>query len=1038
MIGAAVRLSTRRPAIVIAVGAALVIAAAFVARGLKLDALPDITPNQVLVLTDAPGLTPEEVEILVTRPVEQAVAGQPGLESQRSISRYGISAVTAVFSDDTDLLRARQTVQERLSALDLPEGVGAPTLGPLTGGLGEVFQFTLSSSDRTPAELLELAERRLGPVLKGVPGVVEVNTWGGHRRTLEVLADPSRLAERGVTLAELKEALGEATGAAAGASVEAGAGQALLRGVARPKRPEELEAAVVRAQRTESGLSTIRVGDVARVKSGALPRLGAATANGRGETVYVMVQMLRGSNSLELTNALSALLPKLQRLLPPDVRLDLVYDRGAMVSATLRTVGKNLLEGGLLVVAVLFLMLGSLRAGLIVAATIPLSMLVALAGMVLLGIPGTLMSLGAIDFGLLVDGAVVMVENVFHHVEEEREELQKKRSGLAALVGRVSEQVARPVFFSVTIILLVYVPVLSLTGVDGKMFRPMALTVILALLASLALSLTVVPAASRLLLRERDVPHRPPLPIRLIDRVYPPLLDVASRRPVATTGLAAGLLGLGVTLFLSAGSEFVPQLDEGDLVLQTTRRPDTSVEQAVAEATRMESALLEEVPEVGRIASRIGSPAVATDTMGLEQADVFIRLKPPSEWRPGLTKDALIREMEAILERRSPGSEPAFTQPIQMRFNEMLGGEVTDVAVSIYGEDLGELRRLADKAARLLDEVEGAEDVRVMAPPDVVVIEVRPRPVDAARAGFTAAQILDAVRAVRTGVDVGTTYDGPLALPIVLRVAGRHDAFTLAQLPLPTPDGGLIPLERVADVTPVSTPSLVSHEGAERRLVVGFNVRGADLGDLAARAQRAVDDGLSLPSGYRLEWGGQAETLRAAKQRLAVVIPAVVLLILAVLVLAFRSARPALLILSHVPFASVGGMFALALRDMPVSISAAIGFIALSGIAVLNGVVMMNQVLENERRGASPGEAALTAARARARPVLITALVAALGFVPMMLATGIGAEVQRPLATVVVGGLLTSTLLTLFLLPALYPFIPGAGRQRARRHGEAG
>jgi cobalt-zinc-cadmium resistance protein CzcA len=1029
VIQALVGWSVRHRILVVSTTLALMVVGAIVGAFLKFDALPDVTTNQVLVLTRAPGLTPEEVERLVTRPIEVALGGLPGLVEQRSLSRYGISSVTAVFDDGVNTYLARQMVQERLNgvAAGLPPGVEPPELGPVTGGLGEIFHFTLDSPRRSAAELLELAQFRVAPLLRSVPGVVEVNTWGGEERVLEVKADPVRLAARGLSLEDVRDALANATGTAPGASLPAGSAQTLLRAVALPKGAGDLGYALV--FRRGSGEHPVPLADVAEISMGARTRIGAATENGKGETVYVMAQMLRGDNALEVMRRIHRQVHEVRKVLPEDVYVDVVYDRSVLVLGTLRTVFKNLLEGGLLVVAVLFLMLGSWRAGLLVAAAIPLSMLGATAAMVALDVPGNLMSLGALDFGLIVDGAVVMVEAVFHgvHAADYPPDPRRARARWVRHVEEVTTSVAQPVFFSVLIILLVYVPVLSLTGVDGKMFRPMALTVVFALAASLALSLTFVPAATALFLRPRDVPARTPFVVRWIEKAYLPFLGTTVRRPVAVAAGSVALLVVGGLLFYGAGSEFVPQLDEGDLVVQTTRSADVSLESAVREAQRLEGALIEKVPEVKEVVSRIGSPAVATDIMGLEQADVFVLLRPREKWRPGVTKDQVIAEIDRAAKALGANAEISFTQPIQMRFNELLGGSVADVTVSIHGDDLDELERLATRAAAALARVPGAEDTRVIAPPAVSLLEVRPRPLDASRAGFTVKSVLEAVQALRTGIEVGATYEGPLRIPILLRLGGGASAFTLSDLAVPAPTGGLVPLSRVADVEMKTSPSLVSRQNAERRIVVGFNVRGADLGTVVERAERVVAAEVKLPPGYRWEWGGQYETLAAAKRRLAIVIPVVMALIVAVLLLAFRRLRPALVIFLNVPFASVGGMIALSLRGMPVSISAAVGFIALSGIAVLNGVVLMSRVLHHEDAGEAPGAAAAGAARERARPVLMTALVAALGFVPMMLATGVGAEVQRPLATVVVGGLVTSTVLTLLILPSLYPWIARLG-----------
>ncbi|MDP3503928.1 MAG: CusA/CzcA family heavy metal efflux RND transporter [Myxococcales bacterium] len=995
-------------------GAALV-----VGLQLRLDALPDLTNNQVIVLTPSPGLTPEEVERLITRPIEVALGGVADLVEQRSLSLSGISSVTVIFEKSVSPWLARQMIAERLTSLELPTAA-KPELAPLTGGLGEIFHLTLSSPSRTPAELLELATYRVAPLLKSVSGVVEVNSWGGAQRTWDVIADDARLSARGLTLSQLKTALEGATGVSTGGALPSGPTQVLLRGQARPATPGELGAAFV------SG-NSVRVGDVAEVREGARLRLGAATANGQGETLYLMAQMLRDANALEVMDRLHARMPEVRKVLPDDVRIDVVYDRSTLVKATLKTVALNLLEGGLLVVIVLLLFLGSVRAGLIVASVIPLSMAFATAAMALLDIPGNLMSLGALDFGLLVDGAVVLVEGLFHGLS--RQEGTLAPTELRARIRAISAKSARPVFFSVLVILLVYVPVLSLTGVDGTLFRPMALTVVFALGAALVLSLTWVPAVASLVLRQKDVPHRPPPLVRFVDWAYPKILAPGLKRRPAVVAGAVAMLVVGVMLGRTLGVEFTPQLDEGDLIIQTVRAPDISLEEAVKAATRTEARVRGAFPEVAQIVSRIGSPAVATDLMSIDLADVFVKLHPPEMWRPGMTKTRLTEELEALLRREEPEMEASFTQPIQMRFNELLGGAVTDVAVSIYGDDLGALRRTADAVAVRIEQVPGAADVRVLAPPFVPLITVRPRALDAATAGFSSRDVLDAIQAARVGLDVGLTFDGPVPIPLRLKTAGATDAWSLDSLPLPVAAGGVVPLSRVADVIRTEGPALISRRNGERRLVVGFNVRGADLGSAVAGAQAAVD-GVKRPSGFRLEWGGQYESLTEASRRLALVVPVVLLGILALLAFTFSRLRPALFVFSLVPFAGIGGAASLWARSMPVSLPAAIGFIALSGIAVMNGVVWVSRALELVDEGMPADAASERAARERARPVLMTALVAAFGFLPMMIATGVGAEVQRPLATVVVGGLASSTLLTLLVLPALFPVVVGARRRR--------
>lgn len=1025
MIEALVRFAVARRGWMLAGWALLAIGFFAVAVRLKLDALPDITSNQVQVLTRAPGLTPEEVEQRVTRPLETSFGGIAGLVETRSLSRYGLSAITLVFEDEVDILRARQLVAERMASAAgaRPEGVDAPELGPITGGLGEVFHFTLSSPIRTTSELLELVELRSAPILKTVPGIVEVNTWGGTHRTFEVRAEPGRLVAHRVGFEELKAALERTLGSRPGAALETGDRQLLLRGAFLPKNPGELANALV----TLRDGAAIRVGDVATVVEGAEPRLGAATRDGRGETVYVMAQMLIGANAREVTRGVREKLDEVRAVLPDDVHLDVVYDRSELVNATLRTVAKSLIEGGLLVCVVLFLMLGSARAGLVVALTIPVAMLGATAMMTLLGASGNLMSLGAVDFGLLVDGAVVLVEHVFHEHGTDSDESWSER------VSRACAAVARPSFFGVAVIMLVYVPVLSLSGVDGKLFRPMAVTVVLALAFALAFSLTFIPAASATLLRAKDVPTKSPRVVRWIERIHAALLSRAERGFGLALTLSAAALALALALVVVArlGSELAPTLDEGALVIQTTRHPDIGITGAMEQGGRMERALVGKVPEVRSVVSRIGSPAVATDIMGLEQADVFVELAPRTSWRPGLTREALVEELGRRIEGATPNSDPAFTQPIQMRFNELLGGAPFDVVVSVLGQDLVALRRASAEALDVVSRIRGVVDARVLAEDDTPLLEVTPSSLGAAQRGLEVGDVLDFVGALRLGLEVGATYDGPRRIPVKLRVgAEAPEPLALEHLQLPGPRGELVPLEQVARVERLDAPAVLFRYNGERRMLLVFNVRGRELGEVVEEARRSVLTAIKKGEGARFAWGGQYETLQAARARLAVVIPAVLALIALVLFVHFRKGGPVLWVLAHVPFAAVGGVFALALRGMSLSVSAGIGFIALWGIAVMNGTVLVTEIERLEAAGVRVSEATETATRSRTRPVSMTALVAALGFLPMALATGIGSEVQRPLATVVIGGLVTSTSLTLLVLPALRIAL---ARRRERR-----
>ncbi len=1007
---------------------ALAAAAIVVGSHLRLDALPDVTSTQVLVLTRAPGLTPEEVERLVTRPIELGLGGLPSAEGHRSLSRYGLSAITVVFERGTELVRARQLVSERLAAVvgSLPPQAEPPELGPMSGGLGEIFQFVVRSNRRDPAELLEFVSLEVAPELRAIPGIVEVNPWGGARRTIDVVGDPVRMSARGVTLEALATATERAVGIAPGASLPVGqASHVLLRGRSQPSRPEELGAALLPFEDPSGETRWARLADVARLERGEVPRIGVGTSNGEGEVVYVMCQMLIGENALEVMGRIHDALPGIRERLPADVSLEVTYDRSELVSATLHTVAKSLSEGGLLVAIVLFLLLGSARAGGLVASIIPLAMLGALVAMVLFEVPGNLMSLGALDFGLLVDGAVVVVEASFHELGERRrrgDPLDAERVREAIAVSAAS--VVRPVAYAVGIIALVYVPVLSLEGVEGVMFRPMALTVLFALLTSLGLALTFVPAALALFLRPKDVPSREPRLVLMASALYARVFAATRRHPLALGLLVALGLGAGALLFARAGTEFIPTLDEGDLVIQVTRHADVSLEAQIEAAGALERALLE-VPEVRRVSHRIGSPSVATDVMGIEMADVFVSMRPRGEWRPGLSREALIAELERRAREVDPRAAYGFTHPIQMRFNELLGGSTSDVALSIQGPELGELQRLAEAAAGILRGIEGAADVRVASPPAVPLLDVRPRPLEAAAYGLDARAVLDVVEAQRAGITAGVTEDGPVRIPVRVRLGATPSPFELPSALVPTREptgaGRLVPLERLADVRRLAAPALVDHDDGHRRVVIGFNVRGRDLGSVVEEAHRRVRGEIAWPEGYRESWGGQSENLTRAKARLGVVIPLVLFAVLFVLERALGRLRSALLVFLNVPFAAVGGIALLSLRGLPISISAAIGFIALSGIAVMNGVVLVSRIHEEEEAGHGADEAARLAAESRLRPVLMTALVAGLGFVPMTLATGVGAEIQAPLATVVVGGLVTSTALTLLVLPTIYP-----------------
>lgn len=980
-------------------------------RAMTFDAFPDLTNVQVQVLTTSPGMGSREVELLVTTPVERALNGTPGLVELRSISRTGISAITAVFEDGTDRQRARQFIKERLDAArgEIPESAGAPEVAPPTTGLGEVYQFTVTSDRHSLAELTRIFERDVSPRLRAVPGVVEVNVWGGGAPQLDVVADPFLLAAHGVTVLELESAVAGAIGLEAGGARVSGAEQTLVRGVANPVEPQALGAIAVRE--TDGG--TVRVRDLARVGEGRGLTVGMGSTDGRGEGLFVMVQLLAGADALSVVRAVRERAGEVRAGLPEGVSMEAVYDREKLVGSTLRTVAFSLTEGGLLVILVLLLVLGDLRAGLIVASVIPLSMLGAFTGLYVLGYSGNLMSLGAIDFGLIVDGTIVVTESIVA--------LTMVR-GDPRLFGEAvadrARRVARPVLFAVVILLLVYTPVLLMWGTEGKLFRPMALTVLLALFTALVLTFTYVPAIASWVIKPRGE-HQTAL-TRFLARLYAPLLRGAIRRPLAAAASAAAIFALSLLAATQLGIEFVPRLEEGDLVIQTTRLPSLSPEQALREATRVER-IVREFPEVQHIASRTGAPALATDPMGLEEADILVQLAPKSQWTTASTTEGLVEAISARLAAEAPGAEFNFTQPIEMRFNELLEGITSDVGVKVFGPDQQTLLTLGAEVAVALKGVDGAADVLPPTLEGVPGVDVVVDEAAVARAGVDTQQLLSLVAGVQRGREVGRVTRGQFRDPVMIKVALPPD-MPLEDMPVVLPDARSVPLSELAQVHAVSSPARIDRESGSRRVVVKSNVRGRDLGSFVTAARQAVEAQVTLPDGYWLEWSGKYEQLRTAATRTGIMLPLVLFLILGILYVAFDGFKPALLIFLNVPVATSGGLLILWARDLPLSMSAIVGFIALFGVAVMNGIVLLSRTIELRRGpGAlSAAAAALSSAEERFRPVLMTALVAGIGFVPMAIATGVGAEVQRPLATVVIGGLVTSTWLTLVVLPALY------------------
>ena len=983
---------------------------------LPIDAVPDLTPVQVQILTRAPALGPVEVEQFVTFPIEASLSGLPALRELRSVSRYGLSAVTAIFEDRTDVYRARQLVSERLSrAMErIPVEYGRPFMGPLTTGLGEVYQFTLKGNGYNAMALRTLLEWDIGMRLRAVPGVVEVNIWGGEPQQFQVVVDPAKLLSFKLALRQVFEALERNNAIAGGGYIERQREQLLIRGEALATQVSDLSKIVVAHG---PGGVPIYISDIAEVKEASALRIGAATAMGEGETVIGMVQMLAGENAQQVVERVKTRVQEIQATLPPGVTIEPYYDRTLFVSKVIRTVRNNLLEGGLLVIAVLFLFLGDLRAGLIVASAIPLSMLIAFTGMTQAGLSGNLMSLGAIDFGLLVDGSVVMIDNILRRLAT-KEALGRDQRLLA--IQEAGREVLRPMTFAVSIIILVYVPILALTGIEGKMFRPMALTVILALAGSLLLAVTVTPLLAFWFVRA--TPGREETrAIRILRRAYEPCLRWAMARPAWVVTPAVGLfvVSLGVSAWL--GVEFAPRLDEGDMAIQVWRLPSVSLSESVRTALEVER-VLRRFPEVMQVVTRTGSPEVATDVMGVELSDVFVILKPQQEWTTASTREDLIAKMKPAILDAVPGVGLGFTQPIEMRFNELIAGTRSDLAVKIFGPDLDVLKQKAEAVARVMENVRGAADVKVEQVAGLPLLRVIVDREQIARYGLTADEVLALVQATRVGHVVGTVVQGSRRFDLVVRLTDgvSTDPAALGNLLIPTAHGELVPLSRVAAVRVDTGPAQISREHVQRRIVVECNIRGRDLGSFVTEAQRAVAQKVSVPTGYELTWGGQFEHLQEASRRLAVVVPITLLLILGILSVIFGAMRPAILIFLNVPLALSGGVLALTARGLPLSISAAIGFIALFGIAVLNGVVLVSHIRQLEAEGLPADRAVTQGAMDRLRPVMMTALVASLGFVPMALATTMGAEVQRPLATVVIGGLMTSTALTLLVLPALY------------------
>jgi heavy metal efflux system protein len=1019
MLSALIDLSLANRFLVITIWILIAIGGAVCALSIPIDAVPDMTNTQVIVLTEAAGLSPLEIEQFVTNRIEVAMGGLPRLAEMRSVSRFGISSVTLVFDEGADIYRARQLVNERITLAtgELLPGHGPPELGVLATALGEVLQFEVRSigpagqSVRDAMELRTTLERDIAPQLRQVQGVTEVNVIGGFYKTFEVQVDPNRLAALRVGLDEVLQALEQNNANSGGGYIVHEGEQRFIRGEAMLRGAADIEQVVVRATADDS---PILIRDVAQIVIEPLTRQGAATRDGRGEIVTGMVIMLLGENSRTVVERAKAELAKIQATLPPDIKLEILYDRADLIHRTLHTVIHNLFEGGVLVVLVLLLLLGSWRAGLVMALAIPLSMLFATNIMLATGITASLMSLGAIDFGLIVDSSVIMIENCMRRIAHERD----GRSHLQ-IIRDAAIEVRKPTLFGELIIAIVYLPILTLQGTEGKLFRPMALTVLFALAGSLALSLTLMPVLAYTSLprkmKEQDVPL-----VRWMKWLYRPFVVQALARPLFTCGLALALFVASLPVALRLGAEFMPKLDEGDILIEANRLPSSTLEGSLPISTQIEKLLLQ-FPEVKTVFCKTGRPEVANDLMGVQQTDVWVMLQPIAEWPVAKSHDQLIEQMSAVLNAQVPGTGFAFTQPIEMRVDELVAGVKADVAVLLYGDDL---KILADKAKhieRVLKAIPGAADVKADYQANVETLTVRVRREQLARYGIAARDLLDVV-ATAGGYEVGKIYEGRVRFPIIVRFprSWREDRERLQQLPVHVHGEQIVPLGELADIVLEETPPSIEHEASQRRTFVSCNVRGRDVASFVNEAQAAIARDVKLPPNYRLEWGGDFENLQSGIRRLAIITPVVLLVIFLLLYTSLKSARLATLIFIAVPISASGGIFALWLREMPFSISAGVGFIALFGVAVLNGLVWVSGAEHLREAGLAPLEAARETAEHRLRPVLMTALVASLGFLPMATSTTAGAEIQRPLATVVIGGLITSTLLTALVIPAIY------------------
>ncbi len=1040
MIDGLVRFSIKQRLLVLMMVFFLICAGLFSLQKLPIDAVPDITNVQVQVLTAAPSLAPLEVERQITFPIEISMSGLPGVSQIRSVSKFGLSAVTIVFDDSVDTYFARQLVLERLSEVrqQIPENIGSPEMGPISTGLGEIYQYELrpvGNGVRDPIALRTIQDWVVRRQVMGTPGVAEVNSYGGQKKQYQVRVDPAKLQSYDLTLRDILTAVVANNENVGGAYIEHQGEQYVLRGIGLAQTTNQIGNIVVKTGK--EGVP-IFLRDVAEVVIGSQVRQGSVIADGKGEIVAGIIMMLKGENSRAVVERVKERVAQVKKTLPAGIELVPFYDRSELVDRTIHTVESNLIEGAVLVIVVLLVVLGNWRGALLVASVIPLSMLFAAICMNIFKVSGNLMSLGALDFGLIVDGAVVMVENTVRRLAEAQHERTDEDSKTTILEACL--EVGRPVVFAVAIIAIVYLPIFSLSGIEGKMFKPMSMTIVFALAGSLLLSLTYVPAVLTLILTG-PVSEKESWLLRLVKPLYRQALELASVYRLQTFAIALSLLIFSAITFPMLGSEFIPRLDEGALAVQMQQLPSVSLSQSIATGTQAERVLVS-FPEVTKVVSKIGRAEVATDPMGVDTADIYVELKPIDKWTSAKTREELIEKISKALEQRVPQALFSFSQPIELRTAELIAGVRSDIAVKVFGDDLDILRQTAEKISRVVSKVPGAEDVKVEQTAGLPQLMIEPDRNAIARYGINIEDVNNVTKSIIAGQPAGIVYEGEQRFDVIVRLkqSSGQDVESIRKLLVSAPPlvvGGsaaLIPLSSLAKISVAEGPAQISREDRRRRIVVELNVRGRDIGSFVKDAQTAIEREIKLPEGYYITWGGQFENLQRATLMLSIVVPIALLLIFILLFMTFGSVSQAMLIYTGIPFAVVGGVFALAIRGMPFSISAGVGFIALSGVAVLNGVVMVsyiNSLKEHMDTEAAVFEGALT----RLRPVLMTALVASLGFFPMAFSSSAGAEVQRPLATVVIGGLITSSILTLLLLPNLYIWFENTAKRLESRNG---